>query len=287
MTGNAVHAEKPEDIDHKLAVCRSILHQLGNVVVAFSAGVDSTFLLALAVETLRANRVLAAIGVSPSLPQRELASARDLAARLGVELVETPTGEMDNPQYTANPVERCYFCKHDLFSRLISIAKERGFTAVVSGANDDDAGDYRPGLKAGAELGIRDPLMEARLSKADIRELSRRMGLPTWNKPAAACLASRLPYGETITREKLNRIEQAERLLHDQGFDALRVRDHGGLARIEVEAIRIEDLAREEVRVAITRELKGLGFAYVSLDLEGYRIGSMNEPLGLGEADRP
>jgi uncharacterized protein len=257
--------------------CRGILRQCWRVVVAFSAGVDSTYVLALAAETLGADNVLAAIGVSPSLPQRELASAHDLARRFGVELIEIPTGELENSQYVANPANRCYFCKHDLFTRLTSLAKTRGFAAVVSGANADDAGDFRPGLKAGAELGVRNPLMETGLSKADIRELSRRMGLPTWDKPAMACLASRVPYGHAITAERLARIERAEQAIRDMGFRQVRVRDHDTVARIEVP---IEDLPRLlGARLAVVSELRKCGYTFVSMDLSGFRSGSANEAL--------
>lgn len=266
------------DLDAKLAACRTMIRQMGRVVVAFSAGVDSTCLLALAVETLGVRQVLAGIGVSPSLPQRELATARELAEQLGVELVEIATGELENPQYAANPAERCYFCKHDLFCRLTALAKERNFNAVLSGANADDAGDFRPGLKAGAELGVRNPLMDAGLSKAEVRELSRRMKLPTWDKPAMACLASRVPYGQTITSERLARIERAEQALRDRGFRQVRVRDHNTVARIEVPQEDMDRLLSQ--RKIVIDALNACGYAYVAMDLAGFRSGSSNEVLG-------
>jgi uncharacterized protein len=261
----------------RLRRCREILGSHNRVVVAFSAGVDSTFLLALAVKTLGAANVLAAVGVSPSLPQEELAAARELARRIGVDLIEIATGELDNPEYAANPAERCYFCKKDLFWRLLSLARERDCCAVLSGANADDVGDFRPGMRAGAELGVRSPLLEAGLTKSDIRRLSRRMGLPTWDKPAMACLASRVPYGQTITSERLGRIERAEQAIRDMGFAQLRVRDHGDLARIEVPC---EDLPRLlECRLTVVSALKNCGYTFVSMDLLGFRSGSANEAL--------
>lgn len=264
-------------LDARLSACREVLRQIGRPVVAFSAGVDSTYLLALAADTLGADSVLAAVGVSPSLPRRELEAARGLAAHLGVELAEVPTGELADPRYAANPAERCYYCKRDLFTRLVSLTQERGFNAVISGANADDAGDFRPGLRAGRELGVRNPLQDAGLTKADVRDLSRRLGLPTWNKPAMACLASRVPYGDPITVDVLRRIEAAEDGLKSLGFIASRVRSHGPVARIELPA---DDLARAlPCRHEIVAAVESAGFRYVCLDLKGLRSGSMNEVL--------
>lgn len=278
MTTDQHDIDAPDDaLDRKLDACRAILRDLGRVVVAFSAGVDSTFLLALAFETLGADNVLAAIGISPSLASREHEAGRELARSIGAELVEITTGELDDPQYAANPARRCFYCKSDLFGRLAELARQRGFDVVLSGANADDTGDFRPGMEAASELGVRSPLLEANLTKADIRAASRRMGLPTWDKPAMACLASRVPYGQEITADKLSQVERAEALLVSLGLGAMRVRHHGPVARIEVPPADLQRVL--DLRDRIVPPLKDLGFAYVTLDLQGLRSGSMNEVL--------
>jgi pyridinium-3,5-biscarboxylic acid mononucleotide sulfurtransferase len=270
-------AQVDTQAEAKVARVGEILESLGSVVVAFSAGVDSTFLLALAVRTLGPAAVLAAMGVSPSLAQRERSAGRVLAERLGATLVEVPTGEMDDPNYVANSPQRCFYCKKDLFERLTELARQRGGAVVVSGANADDRGDFRPGLRAGRALGVRNPLMEAGLTKAEIRAASRAMGLETWDKPAMACLASRVQYGQGITPELLGRIERAEYVLKDLGFAQCRVRDHGSLGRIEVPADRIAAVI--ERREQILAAMEALGYTYVTLDLRGFRSGSMNEEI--------
>ncbi|MHC4562719.1 MAG: ATP-dependent sacrificial sulfur transferase LarE [Planctomycetota bacterium] len=265
------------ELENRLARCREILRSLERVVVAFSAGVDSTFLLALAVETLGSESVLAAVGVSPSLADRERQQAAELAESIGADMVEVEVHEVGDPEYAANPANRCFHCKTHLFTALTQLAEERGFGYVLSGANADDAGDFRPGIQAGERLGVRSPLQEAGLTKDDIRAASQQMGLDTWDKPAMACLASRIPYGSEITPERLGRVERAEYVLKDKGFTQCRVRDHDTLARVEVPAERFAALL--DIRQEIVGEIKSLGYIYVTLDMQGFRSGSMNESL--------
>ena len=262
----------------KLSACMEHLRTLRRVVVAYSGGVDSTLLLALAVRALGSDNVLAAVGISPSLPERELQDGRALAEGIGAQLVEIPTAELDDPNYAANPERRCFYCKSELFTLLGKLAAERGFDVVVCGANFDDTGDFRPGLEAGAKLGVVNPLMDARLTKSEIRTISKAIGLTTWDKPAMACLASRIPYGQGVSSEKLARIEQGEYVLKDLGFIQCRLRDHDTIARIEVPT---DDIPRAaELRETIVEKLKALGYAYITLDLQGFRSGSMNETIG-------
>lgn len=274
-------AALPPELRQKLRACREGMARCGSIVVGFSAGVDSTFLLALAAETLGAENVLAAMAVSPSLPDRERKEGRALTERLGVELVEVVSKEMDDARYAANPPDRCFYCKHAVFGELKALAERRGFAAVAAGANADDTGDFRPGLRAARQLGVVSPLLEAGLTKGDVRAASKAMGLPTWDKPAMACLASRVPYGERITAAKLSRIERAEALLHELGFRECRAREHGTIARIEVPPAQFTRLC--ERREQIVGALKNLGFTYITLDLQGFRSGSMNETLDLGD----
>jgi pyridinium-3,5-biscarboxylic acid mononucleotide sulfurtransferase len=277
MEPNKINSSDPNVLSEKLRACRHILNRLEGVVVAFSGGVDSTLLLALAAKTICPARVVAAVGISASLPESELREARDLAQRIGVELVEIVTHEEENPAYAANSAKRCFHCKHELFTRLRRLAEERGLPAIVAGANADDLGDFRPGLEAAMLLGVRNPLLEAGLTKQDVRMVSRQMGLPTWDKPAMACLASRVPYGRPITAAVLGRIEQAEAVLRNLGFAACRVRDHEPVARIEVPPQDLERLLA--LRDKIVGALKSIGYTYVTLDLQGLRSGSMNEVL--------
>jgi uncharacterized protein len=267
----------PESVVAKVDRVREIFVELQRAMIAFSAGVDSTFLLAVAVDTLSAERVLAAMNVSILHPRADVMEARALAGALGVELVEVHGREMEDHRFVANDADRCYFCKLEVFSSLCRLAEIRGLRAVCSGANADDLGDYRPGSRAEEELGVRRPLQEAGLTKREIRDASRAMGLTTADKPSMACLVSRLPYGQPITAERLARVEQAEAVLGDMGFVQHRVRDHDTIARIELEPA---DLPRAlDLREQLVTSLKQLGYRYVTLDLQGFRTGSMNETL--------
>jgi len=270
----------------KLQALRDILAQMDSVLVAYSGGVDSAFLLKVAVDTL-GDRALAVTARSDSYPARELEEATALASAIGAHHLVVDTHEMDSEPYVSNPSNRCYFCKTELWETLAPIAAERGITALADGFNADDVGDYRPGAVAAREHGVRSPLLEAGLTKQEIRTLSREMGLPTWDKPAMACLSSRVPYGERISREKLEQIDRAEQLLRELGFRQVRVRHHGDIARIELAP---EDMARfcgDGLADPIARRIKELGFQYVTLDLQGYRSGSMNEVLRLTPVSSP
>ncbi len=259
---------------------RSLIDSLGSVVVAFSGGVDSSVVLALAVQKLGAEKVLAVTSRSETYLDEEYQVAVDVAAHLGAAHHVIETRELEIPGFSSNPPDRCYHCKGELFGELIGLAAERGFAAVADGANLDDRGDFRPGIRAADELGVRHPLMEAGLDKAAVRALARDLGLPNWSKPAMACLSSRFPYGETITRQKLTMVARAEAALREAGYSQLRVRHHGVTARIELPADELAGLAANlPLRTRIVAEFKDIGYRYVTLDLEGFRSGSMNEVL--------
>jgi uncharacterized protein len=270
----------------KLEALKDLLRSYGSCLVAYSGGVDSVFLACVAHEVL-GPRALAVLADSPSLPRREFDEALEIAERFGLALRVVKTAEFEEPNYLANPVNRCYYCKHELFTSLIPIARSEGFEVVVYGENASDVGDFRPGAQAAQEFKVRAPLKEVGLSKSEIRALSAKLGLPTADKPQMACLSSRLPYGEPVTPEKLMMIEQSEYVLRDLGFHDVRVRHHElgnagktakHLARIEVGIAEMSRLLENEYFLEIAEALKKIGYAHVTLDLQGYRRGSLNEP---------
>lgn len=264
--------------DEKYGRLLSILREGNGVAVAFSGGVDSSLLLCAACQAL-GDKVIAVMGRSPSLPSAEQAEALRTAQRIGAAVRIVETREMDSYEYRSNTADRCYFCKRALFAEILQVAKQLGYTLIVEGSNASDCGDFRPGMRASAALGIRRPFIEVGLTKDEIRALAKEKGLPVWNKPSLACLASRIPYGTEITESRLRRVDLAEQKLRALGFSQVRVRDYGDVARVEVEIGRLAYAVAAFSRLDVVAAVKSVGYTYVALDLEGYRSGSMNEVL--------
>jgi uncharacterized protein len=263
---------------HKLERLQGLFRDMDRALIAYSGGIDSTLVAKVAYDVL-GDRALAVTAVSPSLLPEDLEDARVQAAAIGIPHEEVKTGEMDNPNYTSNPVNRCYFCKSELHDTLKPLALQRGYPYVVDGVNGDDLHDYRPGIQAAKERGARSPLAEVGISKADVRELSKQLGLPWWDKPSQPCLSSRFPYGEEITVAKLQRVGRAEIYLRRLGWQNLRVRSEGETARIELPSDRIREFVLTMDLSQVVEKLQELGFLYVTLDLEGYRSGKLNRVL--------
>lgn len=268
------HAE----LDQKERALHQFLESLGSAIVAFSGGVDSAY-VAYAAGQMLGDRALAVTADSPSYPAAHKHDALKFVEQFGLRHLLINTEEMNDPHYQSNPANRCYYCKTELYTKLQQLARERGFAAICDGVNVDDLGDFRPGRQAAKEAGVRSPLVECGITKAEVRELSRRAGLPTWDKPASACLSSRIPYGMEVTVEKLKIIERGEDILRSLGFKIFRVRHHGDIVRLEFGHEELPRAMTMNMAERLTREFKALGFKYVTLDLEGYRTGALNEAL--------
>lgn len=266
------------DIKEKYDQLKQNLSNLGSVVVAFSGGVDSTFLLKTAFDVL-GNNVLAVTARSSTYPEREYKEAKEFTEKYGIPHIVIESEELEVDGFSKNPVNRCYLCKNELFDKIKKIADEKGIPYIAEGSNHDDLSDYRPGLEAVKEHNVLSPLRSAGLTKNEIRTLSKELNLPTWDKPAFACLSSRFPYGQEITREKLAMVDKAEQFLLDLGFRQVRVRHHGEIARIEIGQNEMEKFLNIELMNTVSNQFKEIGFAYTALDLKGYRTGSMNETL--------
>jgi len=275
----------PKVLLGKLKKLEQIIENMGSVLIAYSGGVDSTFLLKVVKETI-GNNVLAVTAKSETYPEREYNQSKKIARRLKVKHLTITTKELLNHHFLANPTNRCYYCKKELLTKLKQIALDKGINYIADGTNYDDTGDFRPGMKAVKELDIRSPLREAGLTKREIRLLSHKMNLPTWNKPAFACLATRFPYDAPINQKKLKMVNKAEDYLYKLGFKQIRVRHHDSIARIEVSPKDIVSLVSPGIRKKIVKKLKGIGYRYVTLDIQGYRSGSMNEVLKKDESDK-
>jgi len=269
-----------DDLQRKATVLTRLLNDFPALIVAYSGGVDSAYLAYAAHEVL-GDRVLCVTADSPSYPERHRELAIRIAREFGLQHEIITTNEMSRPEYRANPANRCYYCKHELYTHLTAIARARGIPVIADGSNADDRGDYRPGRQAAREFGVRSPLDEAGLTKNDIRALSREAGLPTWDEPASACLSSRIPYFSEVTDEKLRMIERAEAVLRGLGFRVCRGRHHDTIARLELGRDEMARALDPDVAEAIDRELRAIGYAHVTIDLRGYRLGSLNDALRL------